>query len=59
MEQIGLLINNKPRRATRSSSKEVFIIDLALSSSQLGRLTLWEIPEEYPSLFNQELIVVK
>ena len=59
IEQFGLLINNEPRRATRPSSKEVSIIDLALSSPQLGRLTLWEIPEEYPSLSDHELIVLR
>ena len=59
IEQFGLLINNKPGRATRLLSRDVSIIDLALSSPQLGPLTLWEIPEEYPSLSDHELIVLR
>ena len=59
IEQFGLLINNKPGRATRPSSREISIIDLAISSPQLGPLTLWEIPDEYPSLSNHELIVLR
>ena len=38
IEEFGLLINNKPGRATRPSSREISIIDFALSSPQLGPL---------------------
>lgn len=34
----------------------ISIIDLALSSSKLGPLCVWEIPEEYPSLLDHKLI---
>ena len=59
IERFGLLINNKPGRATRPLSREVSVIDLALSSAQLGPLTLWEIPEEHPSFSDHELIVLR
>ena len=45
IEQFWLLVNNKPGRATQPLSREVSVIDLALSSAQIGPLTLWEIPE--------------
>ena len=57
IEKFDLLINNKPGRSTRPSSHNVSIIDLALSTAELGPLTLWEIPEEYPALSDHELIV--
>ena len=50
IEKFDLLIN-------RPSSHNVSIIDLALSTVELGPLTLWEIPEEYPALSDHELIV--
>lgn len=53
------MINNESERATRPLSRKISIIDLLLSSPQLGLLTLWEIPEEYPSLSNHELIVLR
>ena len=53
------MINNEPGRATRPIGREVSIIDLTLSLPQLGPLTLWKIPEEYPSLSNHELIVLQ
>ena len=40
IEQFGLLINNEPGRATRLSSRDVSIINLALSSPQLSPLIL-------------------
>ena len=40
IEQFGLLINNKPGRATRPFRREISIIELALSSPQHGLLTL-------------------
>ena len=59
IEQFGLFISNEPGRSTRPSSREVSVIDLALSSIELGPLTLWEIPEEFPSLSDHELIVLR
>ncbi len=50
MEKFGLLINNEPGPATRPSSNIVSITDLAIFTAELGPLTLWEIPEEYPAL---------
>lgn len=34
------------------------MMDLGFSSSQIDPLILWEIPEEYPSLSDYELIVL-
>lgn len=59
IEQFGLLINNEPGRATQPLSREVSVIDLVLSSAQLGPLTLWEIPEKHPSFSDHELIVLR
>lgn len=59
IEQLGLLINNEPGRATCPLSWEVSVIDLTLSTAELGPLTLWEIPEEYPSLPDHELMVLR
>ena len=35
------------------------IIDLAFTSSELGLLRVWEIPEECPSLSNHKLILME
>lgn len=52
-------MNNDPDYATRPSSQGMIsIIDLALSSAELGPLCIWEIPEEYPSLSDHELILL-
>lgn len=59
IESYELIINNDPDYATRlASQRRVSIIDLAFSSPELGPLCLWEIPEEYPSLSDHELILV-
>lgn len=58
IDQFGLLINNKPERATCLLSKEISVTNLALSTTELRSLILWKIPEEYPSLSNHELIVL-
>ena len=57
IEQFGLFINNKPGRSTCLSRREILVIDLFLSSIELGSLTLLEIPEKFPSLSDHELIV--
>lgn len=54
-----LFINNDPDYATRPSSGGISIIDLALTSPELGPLRVWEIPEEYPSLSDHELILLE
>ena len=59
IDQFGLLINNEPGRSTRPISQGISVIDLALSTSELGPLTLWEIPEDYPALSNHELILLR
>lgn len=59
IETYELLVNNDPDYATRLSSGGISIIDLALTSPQLGPLRVWEIPEEYPSLSDHELILVE
>ena len=53
------IVNNDPDHATRPLSQgSVSIIDLALTSPSLGPLCIWEIPEEYPSLSDHELILL-
>lgn len=42
---------------TRLTSPGISIIDLALRSPDLGPLRVWEIPEEYSSLSDHELIL--
>ena len=59
IEKFDLLINNESGRTTRPASAGVSVIDLALSTIELGFLTLWEIPEEYPSLSDHELILLR
>ncbi len=58
IDQYDLLVNNEPGRATRLLSQRISIIDLAFSTVELGPLTLWEIPEEYPLLSDHELILL-
>lgn len=59
IEKFHLLINNESGRATRPASRGVSIIDLTLSTIELGPLSLWEIPQDYPSLSDHELIVLR
>ena len=59
VDQFGLLINNEPGRSTRPISQGISVIDLALSTAELGPLTLWEIPKEYPALSDHELILLR
>ncbi len=54
-----LIVNNDTNFPPRPSSLGISIIDLALTSSDLGLLRIWEIPEEYPSLSDYELILMK
>ena len=56
---IELIINNDTDFPTRPSSRGLSIIDLALTNFELGLLRAWEIPEEYPSLSDHELIVME
>lgn len=59
IEGYKLIINNDPDYAIRPASQGgVSIINLAFSSPELGPLYLWEIPEEYPSLSDHELILL-
>ena len=59
IDQFGLLITNEPGSSTRPTSQGISVIDLALSTAELGPLTLWEIPEEYPALSDHELILLR
>ena len=54
-----MIINNQPGRVIRPSSRDILVIDLSLSTAELGPLALWEIPEEYLSLSDHELIVLR
>ena len=59
IESYELIVNNNTDFPTRPSSPGISIIDLALTSPDLGPLRVWEIPEEYPSLSDHELILVE
>ena len=59
IDKFELIVNNNTDFATRPASQGISIIDLALSTGNLGPLTLWEIPEEYPSLSDHELVLLQ
>lgn len=59
IEKYELIVNNNTDFLTRPSSSGISIINLALTSPDLGPLQVWEIPEEYPSLSDHELILLK
>ena len=59
IESYELMVNNDTDFPTRPSSPGISIIDLALTSPELGLLRVWEIPEEYPSLSDHELILME
>lgn len=59
IETYELLVNNDTDFPTRPGSRGLSIIDLALTSPNLGLLRVWEIPEKYPSLSDHELIVLE
>lgn len=59
IETYKLLVNNDTGFPTRPGSQGLSIIDLALTSPDLGLLRVWEIPKEYPSLSDHELIVLE
>ncbi len=59
IESYELIVNNNTDFSTRPSSPGISIIDLALTSPDLDPLRVWEIPEEYPSLSNHELILIE
>ena len=59
IEKYELIINNDTYLPTRPSSPGISIIDLALTSPELGPLRVWEFPEEYPSLSDHELIMME
>ena len=59
IESYELIVNNDTEFPTRPSSPGISIIDLALTSPDLGPLQVWEIPEEYPSLSDHELILIE
>ena len=59
IETYKLLVNNNTDFPTWQGSRGRSIIDLALTSPGLGLLRVWEIPEEYPSLSDHELILLE
>ncbi len=59
IEKYELIVNNNTDFPTRPRSPGMSIIDLALTTASLGPLTLWEIPEEYPSVSDHDLIVLQ
>ncbi len=59
IDRYELIVNNNTDFPTRPRSSGISIIDLALTTAALGPLTLWEIPEEYPSVSDHELILLQ
>ena len=59
MEIYNLIINNNLDFSTRLANHGIFIIDLALTSTDLGLLQIWEICEKYPSLSDYEVILLE
>ena len=59
IETYELIVNNDTDFPARPGSQRFSIIDLALTTENLGPLTLWEIVEEYPSLSDHELILLQ
>ena len=59
IETYKLLVSNNIDFSIRPGSLRRSIIDLALTSLGLGVLYVWEIPKEYPSLFDYKLIFLK
>ncbi len=59
IESYELILNNDTDFPTCPSSPGISTIDLALTSPELGLLRVWEIPEEYPSLSDHELILIE
>lgn len=59
IEKFDLLVNNKSKQATKPASDGVSIIDFALSIVEQEFLTLWEIPKDYLSLSDHELILLQ
>ena len=58
IDEYNLLVNNKPGRSTWPISQGTLVIDLALSTAELGPLTFWEILEEYLALSDHKLILL-
>lgn len=54
-----LIVNNNTDFPIRPASRGISIIDVALTSPDLGLLRVWEIPEEYPSLSDHVLILLE
>ena len=59
IDEYDLLVNNEPGRFTRPLSQGVSLIDLELTTAELGPLTLWEILEGYSALSDYELIFLR
>ena len=58
IESYKLIVNNDTDFLTRPLSSGISI-DLAITSLDLDPLCIWEIPEEYPSLSDHELILIE
>lgn len=59
IDYYGFFLNNEPGRSTQPLSHRSLVIDLALSTTAFGSLTLWKIPEEYLALSDYELILLR
>ena len=59
IESYELIVYNDTDFPTRPSSPGISIIDLTITSPNLGPVRVWEISEEYPSLLDHELILIE
>ena len=59
IEGYELIVNNDIKFPIWLSSPGISIINLALTSPDLGPLRVWEISEKYPSLLDHELILIE
>ena len=59
IESYKLIVNNNTNFLTRLSIPRISIIDLALTSLELGPFRVWEIPEKYLLLSDYKLILIE
>ena len=59
IDKFELIVNNNTHYPKHFQSQGISIIDLILTTASLGPLILWEIPEEYPSISDHELILLQ
>lgn len=59
LDYYNLLVNNKVRHYPQLMSEGILVINQIQFTAELGFLTLWEILEEYPTLLDPQLILLR